>query len=156
MGNQINPNADAIIDMWKTGLSGSQIAYQLGITRNTVMGILSRGRAAGKVDYRIDMERIKSIRANVVELERKRASVIGEFLHLAIAGGDLPSNKPTSGITLMKLKPSSCRYIIGKNVDDESLFCGEQRGTSSYCKTHHKLCYTPLSKLKEKNYDVTA
>jgi len=156
MGNQINPNADAIIDMWKTGLSGSQIAYRLGITRNTVMGILSRGRAAGKVDYRIDMERIKSIRANVVELERKRASVIGEFLHLAIAGGDLPSNKPTSGITLMKLKPSSCRYIIGKNVDDEFLFCGEQRGTSSYCKTHHKLCYTPLSKLKEKNYDVTA
>ena len=156
MGNPINPQTSAILEMWQTGLSGGQISRNLGITRNAVMGILGRCRAAGKIDYRIDMERIKTIRANTADLERKRASIIGEFLHLAVAGGDLPSNRPTSGITLMKLKPSSCRYIVGKNADDESLFCGEQRGTSSYCKTHHKLCYTPLSKLKEKNYDVTA
>ena len=156
MKTVINPNTDAIIDMWQTGLSGGQIACRLGITRNAVMGILGRSRAAGKIDYRIDMERIRNIRADVAEIERKRASVIGEFLQIAIAGGDLPSNKPTSGVTLMKLQPSSCRYIIGRNVDDESLFCGEQRGASSYCKTHHKLCYTHPSKLKEKNHVVAA
>jgi hypothetical protein len=156
MGTPINPNTDAILDMWKTGLTGGQIARNLGITRNTVMGILGRCRVAGKIDYRMGAERVIAIRAKIADKERKRTSIIGEFIHLSVSGGNLHSDRPASGITLMKLKPSSCRYIIGRNVDDESLFCGEQRGTSSYCKTHHKLCYTPFSKLKEKNHDVTA
>jgi len=156
MGTPINPNTDAILDMWKTGLTGSQIARNLGITRNTVMGILGRCRASGKIDYRVGAERIIAVRAKIADANRKRESVIGEFLHIAVAGGDLPSNGPTSGITLMKLKPSSCRYIIGRNADDEALFCGEQRTASSYCKTHHKLCYTHVAKLKEKNHASTA
>lgn len=156
MGTPINPNTDAILDMWKTGLTGGQIAKNLGITRNTVMGILGRCRASGKIDYRMGAERIIAIRAKIADKEQKRTVVIGKFIHLAVAGGDLPSDRPTSGITLMKLKPSSCRYIIGRNADDESLFCGEQRTESSYCKTHHKLCYTPSTRLKEKPHDATA
>jgi hypothetical protein len=156
MGTPINPNTDAILEMWKTGLTGGQIARNLGITRNTVMGILGRCRVAGKIDYRMGAERIIAVRAKIADANRKRASVIGEFLHTAIIGGDLPSNQQTSGITLMKLKPSSCRYIIGKNADDEALFCGEQRTASSYCKTHHKLCYTHVAKLKENPNAVTA
>jgi hypothetical protein len=156
MGTPINPNTDAIVEMWRSGLTGGQIARNLGITRNTVMGILGRCRASGKIDYRMGAERIISVRAKIADNERKRVSVVSNFLYVAVAGGDLPSNGPTSGITLMKLKPSSCRYIIGRNADDEALFCGEQRGASSYCKTHHKLCYTPSSKLKEKPHAVTA
>jgi hypothetical protein len=156
MPNVINPNTDAIVEMWKAGSSGGQIAVNLGITRNAVMGILGRCRAAGKIDYRVDAERIKALKYRVITAEAKRAVAIGEFLHSAIAGGDLPDNKPPNGITLMKLQPHSCRYIIGRNADDEALFCGQQRDKASYCKTHHKLCYTPLAKIKEKYHDVTA
>lgn len=41
-----------IIEQWRIGWSQTEIARQLGTTRCTVAGVLSRAREAGLVGYR--------------------------------------------------------------------------------------------------------
>ena len=45
------------------------------------------------------------------------------------------------GITILQLRFTSCRYVIGQNENDEPLFCGEVIHRVSYCRTHYAACY---------------
>ena len=47
-------------------------------------------------------------------------------------------------MTLINLKPDSCRYIV--SGDERPVwYCGETaQDGSSYCPAHHRICYTPI------------
>lgn len=47
-------------------------------------------------------------------------------------------------MTLINLKPDSCRYIVSGD-ERPTWYCGEtaQEG-SSYCHAHHAICYQPI------------
>ncbi len=62
---------------------------------------------------------------------------------LPVSGGD----KQHSGVTILELRFSSCRYVVGQDEDDGTLFCGEVIHRVSYCRTHYRACYRPVNKI---------
>lgn len=50
-------------------------------------------------------------------------------------------DKQHLGVTILKLRFSSCRYVIGQNEDAEAFFCGEVIHRVSYCRAHYAACY---------------
>jgi len=47
-------------------------------------------------------------------------------------------------ITIMDLTYTSCRYVIGRDEELGSLFCGQKTYKRSYCPHHFQLCYVPI------------
>lgn len=144
-----------LTELWREGLSCSQIAYILGLgfSRNSVIGKVHRlklhetyPRASWKATRRIFQPR--SPRKPRAPAARKvRLNVPPEFPAVpprAEAWKALPDTKP---ITLMELNENTCRWPVG----DVSpfLYCGcEPADGSSYCAAHRALgtqAVTPAS-----------
>ena len=49
--------------------------------------------------------------------------------------------KVIEGVTILQLRLFSCRYIVGKNEDEDTLFCGQEVHRVSYCARHYRMCY---------------
>ena len=48
---------------------------------------------------------------------------------------------PVSGVSIMDLQRSSCRYPLPRTPKQPQFFCGETIERGSYCETHAFLCY---------------
>lgn len=58
---------------------------------------------------------------------------------------------------ILKLKPYSCRYVIGDPVlDNDWRYCGKprMRGKWRYCKEHYDRCLVPSAVYKKKYEEV--
>jgi hypothetical protein len=51
-------------------------------------------------------------------------------------------NKKIKPVSLLDLKPWSCRYIVNEDKTNP-FFCGAPKEYISYCKVHADLCYSP-------------
>lgn len=112
---------DAIIlQMWDDDYSGSQIAAELGVTRNVVMGALNRMRKKGIVGHKI---------------KPKKAPVFYDF-------GEVPFGE-------LK-QYNQCRYIVNDGPASHYLFCGKPKEKGSYCAYHASICYIPSKHSAEK------
>lgn len=148
---------DRIKVMWDNGSTSSEIASELGVTRNTVMGRVSRMKTKGVIKFRI---------LNVKEKEPKKVPAISpakkeRILYVLpsypmrpsarrkpVKFVDEPVEQKKGNVTLLELAYKHCRYIVGSNKARGTLYCGEDKHTSSYCKFHAKLCYYPIKEFK--------
>lgn len=127
-----------IVRLWNTNMSASQIAKRLGVTKNSVIGKISRLRAKG-VYLRVREESSKPTKKpNPLLPDRaiKLSSVsVGGHVHhtpvLAIG---------TQFVGILDLKPSSCRYVVSDDAAD-GVYCGATRTHKAYCAAHAALCY---------------
>jgi len=162
----LDENNTEIRDLWLKGLTGSEIAKQLGVTRNSVMGKLHRMRHAGLLAGKALNERMKAISAMgkkqppepsppilpIVEREpqKPKPEPTPEPVNLFVCEEvEAPVEKPTKPIPLDKLTPKSCRFIINSGDPKDFLFCGEPKKGSSYCEEHENLCYYRVPKKNE-------
>ena len=128
--------------LWTEGKSGGQIADIIGITRNSVMGAIHRMKIKGEeLPLRAPhMPRLK--------LSKPRASPTKPKLTLAQIQErsvvDMVFDFPDNHVTIMALKTNSCRYIVTQGDVTETRYCGQNIARSSYCKTHYRMCYTPV------------
>lgn len=126
-----------------TGLSCSQIAAEIGITRNAVIGKIHRlGLAPGRPAAR-------PARACPPRARRPRLSPQRRFLHLFAA--EAPCIGEEAGIapidathrcTLLDLAQDKCRWPIGDPCETGFAFCGNDAVTGfSYCAGHARMAY---------------
>lgn len=148
-----------ILQLWKKGLTGAQIAKKTYHTRNAVMGKLYRWRQSGIIDYKSTKTREAAIKEQVRIANRKEALGLGKprsqvkkELPLINFLNNLPPPPPlTEPVKFMALTPQSCRYVVSGGVAKDYMFCNHQkRPNSSYCDEHHRLCYVPMSAAKNK------
>ncbi len=110
--------------LWNKGKSTVDIARELGISKNAVVG---------KV-HRLGLD----ARPSPIRTERKK---------------QIPLQKSTTPpqnekITLLDLKINSCRWPYGEPGSDEFHFCGKECQTGKpYCPEHCKIAYTSLREL---------
>ena len=139
-----------IIELWEKEYTGEQIAKELCVTRNTVMGRLARFRKQGLVAYKMNAKiALKDVKSKSL----KRIKIFNA--HPRMFRGRLPptplpelppiKDKP---VKFMDLTPFSCRFIVNEGKASEFLFCGKPKMIRSYCEDHAKLCYLP-PKVKE-------
>lgn len=128
-------------EKWLLGWTATQIARELGegISRNAVIGKIHRlgikrdGELAEKIRYHhADPERGKRRRALKLMKKEPVVSVI------------MPPPANNDGITIMELKVSSCRAIIGLGFDKMARYCGMKSDNGkSFCPWHYSLYYHP-------------
>jgi GcrA cell cycle regulator len=110
--------------LWNKGRSTIEIAKELGISKNSVVGKAHRLELAN---------RPSPIKKKTTAV--KKAEV----------------QKPKEKCTLMDLKLSTCHWPIGDPCDEDFHFCGKQTMTGKpYCTEHCKLAYTSIRELSEK------
>lgn len=144
-----------LLALWEKGMTGSEIAKELGTTRNAVMGKLHRLKAEGRVVARPkDMKKVavadeeKPRQPKEPKPKREKPTLI-----------TLPSTTVQRGLTSKPVVPvvervkrgpvrfadltrRACRYVINNGRPETYLFCGEVSAPGlPYCEDHAKLCY---------------
>jgi GcrA cell cycle regulator len=134
-----------IIRLWESGMTGRDIANELGTTRNAVLGKLRRLRLDGHVSYKmnakVDLKKAtpKKIKeAKSFNLNRKSIRGVQPPM-------PLPKPRPIKHepIKFMDLTPFSCRYVVNEGHASTFLFCGKPKTGRAYCDDHAKICYVP-------------
>ncbi|MBK0023967.1 GcrA cell cycle regulator [Ochrobactrum sp. S46] len=140
---------ESLKNLWAEGFSASQIAAQLGlVSRNAVIGKIHRlGLASRRTNTKV-AARSKSIGSSV-QSARKPSSVRVErtvSIGSTVVKSDTEDAMPTVSarilpifprVTLMELKPSSCKWPIGDPLFPEFRFCGAQTENGApYCNYH--------------------
>lgn len=147
------------------GYSASQIAAELGRTRNAVIGRASRmqvqlGIAKDGVTLRRVVtdkpSRAKRIRhRQAISVAKRPEPALARYVPERAPVAIVPVAAPEpvlagEPVTLDQLTRRSCRYIAGDPLKLAAPFCGaERRAGSAYCAAHHRLCYVPAPAIKE-------
>lgn len=115
---------ERIVRLWNSGTSGGQIALELGVTRNSVIGLLHRAR------LRLGEAAVPRRSTPTRAAERESRTRLRP--PPAPKPEPAPAEPPTEGVHLMDLLPHHCRCVIGPEH-----YCGRQRVPgSSWCADH--------------------
>ena len=113
--------------LWTKGKSTVEIAKELGISKNSVIGKVHR----------------LELTARPSPIKKKEVKVVAP---------PPPKKKTTGKCHLMDLKNNSCRWPIGEPENEDFHFCGKPTVTGKpYCSEHCKEAYTSLKELAEQN-----
>ena len=126
-----------------SGLSCSQIAAEIGVTRNAVIGKIHRlGLSPGRP--------AAPARSCPPRVRPPRLSPQRQFLRLAFAqapsvAGEDAEPTPLESMqccSLLELAPGKCRWPVGDPCKADFAYCGNQAvGGFSYCAGHARMAY---------------
>jgi len=156
---------ERILTLWAGGKSATEIAKELGVTRNVVMGIIHRNRTAGaerrktgpkpekqaKPEKRANPGGIATKAAAAREKARNPAEQSFNASSLALEArrvarlGDLPAD----GLVAFVLQTSGqCKFPMWANGPvppiDQAMVCGRpiEGDGAPYCGAHARVCCT--------------
>lgn len=145
---------DRILELWAEGKTTQKIGEAVGVTKNSVCGLLKRLRDKGHpIPQRIhQFEAKKPINKKIAKLKKvTRLKAIPKKPEpkgtpVAVVPPP-PKRKINIGkVKFIDLQPDSCRYIVSGKRAEEFLFCGAPKTRRAYCEEHAKLCYYPTSR----------
>ena len=138
-------DTNKLIELWRSGLTATQISKEIGATRNAVLGKVFRLRNNG-----VDLDtRAKLGIGKVKKPDRPKPPALkykATAREIARRAADL-CNRPElcGGILFSERKPQQCAYIAGDPRNPSVKCCGTYTGLgSSYCPSHHRLCYNQI------------
>lgn len=145
---------DQLKHFFQAGLSSSQIARELGLTRNAVIGKM----------YRLGLSRPRDLVVKHVEQKRagKFASPRRRRLSVVTSNQMQPTDCPAPsslaetipildgrGCTLLELGQGRCRWPIESESSEGVFFCGNEPAAGlPYCTGHARLAYRPTARLR--------
>lgn len=147
-----------IKEFWHPGITSTEIARTLGVTRNSVIGIFKRHAEALK-PCRLEP---KNSRRTPSETSNAKPRVRVKAVMRKPEPEPEPELEPEAPpeplhLSLMDLERHHCRFPLG---DGPHTFCGNERKQgSSYCSYHHNLTWAeapkPKRKKKRADHDFT-
>lgn len=120
-----------VCELWNAGKTGGEIGSELGITKNSVVGIVDRLRRSG-VEVRIrgtGTFKVKKPRPLVRKPQNDTAR---------------PKNVPGVPTDILGLTFRSCRFIVESGNELTTKYCNKRIYQKSFCREHHDLCYVPV------------
>lgn len=137
---------------FEAGLSSSQIARELGVTRNAVIGKMSRlglSRPRDAAARHFEQKRAGKLahpKRPRLPVFTQRALLTAAF-SAAPALADAPAIHDGRGCTLLELGHGKCRWPIDHPGGEDVFFCGNEpvRGLP-YCAGHARLAYRPTAR----------
>jgi GcrA cell cycle regulator len=135
---------------FEAGLSCREIAADIGVSRNAVIGKLARlnltrGRSADErrlQDRRTSLPRAKTVPRLQYEM---LATIYGEADEPVVTGPIDAANR----CSLMELAENRCRWPISTPGADDFCFCGNAAPDGQpYCTGHSRLAYRPSARTR--------
>lgn len=156
----IDRNAE-IIRLWNADYSAKEIGAHLGITKNVVIGVITRLRDAGsdlitrpKIEDAAECGRHgQNRRRRRSHKKRPGADPVKAITLPRLFQAPPKRERPDLRIvrvSLYDLETRSCRYPTSR-VDEQHYFCGNttKDHTSSYCEKHHSLVWLKRKKMTQ-------
>jgi hypothetical protein len=153
-GKKMNERNAEIIRLWNLEIASKDIAAQLSITKNTVIGVITRERDSGS--GLITRKKIPGPYQNMKNGKRSHRKRPGaeKVKVYTMPKLFLVETKPEKiqtkivGVSLFDLKSNGCRFPTSR-VADQHYFCGEPKRDkcTSYCAEHHSLSFVKRRKL---------
>ena len=163
---------DKMIELWEKGTPASQIAKELGVTRNAVAGKLHRFKFSGRIVQQNIDNRFDAIKADLRQLDKERRTItnaqanpnvsVYKIEDTLISLPKVETEASNDAVNLIvctevfapvgthlrfdQLTTKSCRFIINEGPAKDFLFCGQEKTGRAYCADHSKLCYYTLTK----------
>jgi len=146
-----------IIELWNKEYSAREIAKHLGVTKNIVIGVVTRARNSGsglivrpKLEGPADCG-LRGRKDRVSHKKRPGADPVKAVSMPKLFQKPLKNEKADTrivGIPLWELERRSCRYPTSR-VDEQHYFCGDVTKdlTSSYCEKHHGVVWVKKKRL---------
>jgi GcrA cell cycle regulator len=128
------------------GLSCSQIANEIGVSRNAVIGKLSR--------LNLTREKKPGLRRSSPKSDRSRSVPRQQYRMLRNLFNEAPAVQECEDIilseqhcSLLELSEERCRWPINSPGEEGFCFCGNQPlGGLPYCAGHSRMAYQPGSR----------
>jgi GcrA cell cycle regulator len=149
---------DQLKRCFQAGLSSAMIAREMGLTRNAVIGKLSRlglSRPKDLVAKHLDQKRSTKF----ARPKRRRLNVFTPSLTFTTAY-PVSSFCETSpiyegrGCTLLELGQRKCRWPIDSPSSQDFFFCGNEPVAGlPYCEAHARLAYRPAARPRRRRPD---
>ena len=143
-----------IIRLWNRNLSASKIAEKLGLTKNIVIGVVTRARDSGSGlitrdkapgIYEGGMSGKKVSHKKRLGADPVKAISLPKLFQAPLKKEE--QDERIIGIPLWDLESHSCRYPTSR-VDEQHYFCGEPKRdfATSFCAEHHKIVWIKKTK----------
>ena len=138
---------EKLIQLWKKGHSGSQIANMLGgTTRNAVIGKAHRLNLPARSVSRRSTTKTNTEKNNTSEVTNQKLGRKARFKALLLDKSFEPE-KPTK---LEDLSDDCCRWPLGEKMEPASFFCGRKTMEKfPYCKLHVLYAFQPKNAKEE-------
>jgi GcrA cell cycle regulator len=131
------------------GLSCSQIAAEIGVTRNAVIGKLNRlglSRPKDVLGKKPQPKRDAWRPRNVTRILTQHRILMKLPPEPAAEETFVPSGH---GCSLLELSPGKCRWPISEQRAEEFLFCGNNQVEGlSYCVGHARMAYKSVARVR--------
>jgi GcrA cell cycle regulator len=146
---------------FQAGLSCSQIARELGVTRNAVIGKMNRlglsrpkdviaAQQAHRRAARLAQSKSPAASSKAWHPKRARVSIFAQHEMLAVAFGEVQPRAAEvpiaegGGCTLLELGQEKCRWPVSQAGVADFRFCGNVpvKGLP-YCMGHARIAYRP-------------
>jgi hypothetical protein len=150
----MNERNAEIIRLWNLEIPSKDIAAQLGITKNAVIGVVTRERESGrglitrsmKPGSCQNMKNEKRPHKKRPGAEQIKVRTMPKLFQIEA----VPEKRQTKvlGVALDDLGHHSCRYPTSR-VSDQHYFCGEptRDAATSYCAIHHPIVWLKRKRL---------
>jgi len=142
---------DQLKRCFQAGLSSSQIAREMGVTRNAVIGKMNRLGLSRPKDALAKHQDHKRA-AKLARPRRMRLNIFAQRVMLTTAypdqllGEAIPIHEGR-GCTLLELGHGKCRWPIDGPGADDVFYCGnEPLPGLPYCAGHARIAYRPTGR----------
>lgn len=137
-----------ILELWQKSMSGGEIASYLGISRNSVIGVVHRARRNGEPlrGYQSKQQKLlpaKKVKEKPVEESSHFAEETKPIKEETAEPVEPAPTLDSCEVTIDGLMHYSCRFIVKEGNHETTKYCGKNKEKSSYCQEHYNLCYTP-------------
>jgi GcrA cell cycle regulator len=129
------------------GLSCREIANEIGVSRNAVIGKLSRLDLTR--EKKPDLRRVTPKTNRPGSVPRLQYRILRKAFAEAPPAEDDRVIQSTQHCSLLELSEERCRWPINSPGEEDFCFCGNQPlGGLPYCAGHSRLAYQPGSRLR--------
>ena len=132
---------EQIIKLWNENKSATEIAKEVLVTRNTVIGVITRARPLGVITRPMMVEQAKRGRDGSERKKQKnpRTVVINRVFPMQIIE---EQNPEIIGVSLFEIAHNGCRFPTSR-FEDQHYFCGKAKRDSktSFCSEHHQVVW---------------
>lgn len=140
-------SVEQLRQMWAQGLTANEIAKNLGVTKNAIVGKVHRLCLTARPSP------IKSKENEGEEAELLTVETTVKQTAKSVSEEKISSAKPAPkackdiNIKLVDLDSHTCRWPIGDPRDDDFCFCGKKvRTGQTYCDEHSQMAYVKAAK----------
>ncbi len=156
---------EQLIQLWQSGLTTNDIAKELGMSKNSIVGkvhrlnLEARPSPIKKKEEEVTVSEEKSVKKEkntpqqiVIEFEEQVEKI-------KVEKQEKPENieqkpvvhthkRPVTCVKLSELDSHTCRWPIGDPKDEDFCFCGKKvRPGQTYCDEHAAIAYVkPIKK----------